>query len=173
MGDEDRELIDQAKQDHQSFGLLYTKYQPRVFRFFWHRLHDVEAAADLVQETFLRAFQALNKYRHRGFSYLTYLLRISRNLLVDQLRKKPTTSLDEAAMVIDDKQMRLENLVDNHLLWEQVQRLPAVERETLEQFYRLGQSVNDIARHQRRSPNAVKLSLSRARQALRHLDQSP
>lgn len=50
-------------------------------------VHDREDAADLSQETFLKAYQGLKKFKRRS-SFHTWLYRITINLCINHLRKK-------------------------------------------------------------------------------------
>jgi RNA polymerase sigma-70 factor (ECF subfamily) len=74
---------------------LYEKYE-RPFRQFFrrHRL-PLEAAEDLVQDTFVRIVQAIESYRADG-AFDAWLWTIARNTLMSHLReRKPDVSLDD------------------------------------------------------------------------------
>src|SRR4051812_5110195 len=91
MNQEDTNLVKLAKENPRAFELLYRKYSDKVFNYFWYRTgHDKHLSEDLMQETFLRAFEHLKKFKTRGYSYLTYLLTIARHLLIDHYRKPPS-----------------------------------------------------------------------------------
>src|SRR5581483_8085265 len=93
---DDASLIEQSKTEPAKFEHLYEKYADKVFNYFWYRTgHDWALSEDLMQETFLRAFQHLQKFRNRGYSYLTYLLNIAHNLLVDHYRKPKSISVED------------------------------------------------------------------------------
>lgn len=74
------------KHDPEAFGRLVDAYQNRVFGFVRRMVPDVEEAADIVQDTFIRAFQAINRFDGRS-SLRTWLFRIAHNLCVDRSRK--------------------------------------------------------------------------------------
>jgi RNA polymerase sigma-70 factor (ECF subfamily) len=59
---------------------------PEVWRFLAH-LVDVESADDLTQETYLRAFGALRRFRGAS-SLRTWLLSIARRVAADELRRR-------------------------------------------------------------------------------------
>lgn len=169
MNEEDQKLVEDAQAQSAAFGAIYKKYQRAVFRFFWYRLHDVELAADFAQDTFLRAFRSLKYFQVRGYSYLTFLLRIARNVMIDHFRKTPTVPLEQAERLVDPKSAKMETQADIHRLWDHAQSLSEPDRTVLELFYRQQRSIQEIADQLDRSPNAVKLQLSRARQKLRRL----
>src|SRR6185436_17146048 len=65
---------------------LARKTAPEVWRFLAH-LVDVESADDLTQETYLRAFGALRRFRGAS-SLRTWLLSIARRVTADELRRR-------------------------------------------------------------------------------------
>lgn len=166
---EDQRLISEAQQSSAAFSVLYRKYEQAIFRFFKYRLGNAEDALDYMQETFLRAYTALKKFNYRGYSYLTYLLRIARNLLVDHYRRPTSLPLESAELVPDQTDRQQELKLDIDLLWIVARQLPPADQEVLELFYRYHKSVKEIAAELHQSQNAIKLRLSRARVKLRKL----
>ena len=101
--DNDKNLVEKAKADRQAFASLYQKYSEKVFNYFWYRLnHDTEVAQDLMQDVFLNSFNNLHKFREEGYSYLTYLLKIAHNLLIDYYKKPKDLSLEDLSQDITD-----------------------------------------------------------------------
>lgn len=169
LQEDDQQLIDEAQRRPAAFSRIYRKYRRQVVQFFSYRLHDPEQSDDYAQETFVRAFVTLRKFRHRGYSYLTYLLRIARNLLVDHWRKTPTVPLEAAEQLPDPRHERRDDSIDAELIWRVVHRLPPAERTAITWFYRDRLNVRQIATRLQRTENATKLLLSRARRHLRQL----
>lgn len=80
-------LLERCKrQDAEAFGKLVDAYQNRLFGFVRRMVPDVEDAADIVQDTFIRAFQAIGRFDGRC-TLRTWLFRIAHNLCVDRARK--------------------------------------------------------------------------------------
>lgn len=77
--------------DPQAYGLLVLRYQRRVERLIGRMVRDVDLVQDIAQETFLRAYRALPRFRGEAQFY-TWLYRIAvntaRKALVD-LRRDP------------------------------------------------------------------------------------
>ncbi len=87
---QDQELIRMARdQDPLAFTELYCRYQKRLERFLYNRFTRLskEDARDVVQETFLRAYKNMNQFRGQS-SFYTWIIKISKNLYVDSIRKK-------------------------------------------------------------------------------------
>jgi RNA polymerase sigma-70 factor, ECF subfamily len=84
-------LIDRCRrQDPQAFGKFVDSYQNRVFGFVRRMVPQVEEAADITQEVFIRAFQNFHRFDGRS-SVRTWLFRIAYNLCVDRSRKVDRT----------------------------------------------------------------------------------
>jgi RNA polymerase sigma-70 factor (ECF subfamily) len=167
MNNEDTKLVQAAKQDPREFEALYRKYADQVFNYFWYRTgHDKTLSEDLMQETFLRAFEHLGKFQIRGYSYLTYLLTIARRLLIDHYRKPASVPIEDAEDVPFEITADLERKSDAEALWHAIQTLPLSNRDVLLMHYQDEKSVKDIAVITGSTENAVKLNLSRTRKRL-------
>ncbi|MCC6556516.1 MAG: sigma-70 family RNA polymerase sigma factor [Polyangiaceae bacterium] len=87
----DRELVDQARRgDSQAFGLLVRRYQKRIFRLAFHLVRTGAEAEDVTQETFVRAYQALDRFDGRSEPF-TWLYRIAVNLSLNTIRSRKNT----------------------------------------------------------------------------------
>ena len=87
----DRELVDQAKGGNSSaFGVLVSRYQRRIFRLSFHLVRSGAEAEDVTQETFVRAYQALDRFDGRSEPF-TWLYRNAVNLTLNQLRSRKMT----------------------------------------------------------------------------------
>ena len=93
---DDALLIERARQgDLNSFNELVLTYQDIVYRQAFWILRDERTAEDATQEAFLRAY--LNLQSFHGGSFRPWLLKITTNYCLDQLRHqkiRPTTPLE-------------------------------------------------------------------------------
>ena len=71
--------------DTAAFEELVRLYQAPVWRFLRHLVGDADLAEDLTQETFLRAYRQLSRFRSRS-KFSTWLFQIARNAAVDAQR---------------------------------------------------------------------------------------
>jgi len=89
-------LIQAAQRDLAAFGPLYARYVDRIYTYLCTRMGTARSndAADLTQQVFLRALDALPRYQPReGVSVAAWLFRIARNAATDwQRRERPTLS---------------------------------------------------------------------------------
>jgi len=98
LADDDKILIQNALQGDQSaFRALMERYRLAIFHIVLKIVREKEAANDLVQETFMKAFSSLATYRSE-YKFSTWLYRIAANSAIDFLRKQriKTLSLDSS-----------------------------------------------------------------------------
>ncbi len=99
----DKKLIAGALSgDQEAYRTLMNRHRPAIFHIIFKIVRDQEATADLVQETFMKAFASLATYRAE-YKFSTWLYRIGANCAIDYLRKKKikTLSLDTPAETAD------------------------------------------------------------------------
>ncbi len=83
--DSDASLLAAARAgDHTAFAALVRRYQGLVFAVAYRLLGDRDAAEDVTQEAFVRAYFSLD--RLRGDNFRAWVLRIASNAALDQLR---------------------------------------------------------------------------------------
>lgn len=83
--------------DAGAFETLVTTYEKGVYNLAFRLVGDREDAMDIVQDVFLKAFQALPRFRGDS-RFSTWIYRVCVNASLDHLRKKqkqPSYSLDE------------------------------------------------------------------------------
>lgn len=98
MPDEaEADLIRAARADPQQFAPLYERYFPEIFRFLLRRAQQRELAADLTQQTFLKALLSIEKYRDHGVPFRAWLYRIALNEIRMYWRKRREVVIDIAA----------------------------------------------------------------------------
>ncbi|HET9955040.1 MAG TPA: sigma-70 family RNA polymerase sigma factor [Polyangiaceae bacterium] len=87
----DRELVEAAQNgDAEAFGVLMRRHQRRVYRLALHLVRNAAEAEDVTQETFVRAYGALDRFDGRSEPF-TWIYRIAVNLSLNAIRaRKPT-----------------------------------------------------------------------------------
>lgn len=82
-------LVERCRQgDDLAWEWLVRRSQGRVYGLAYHYLGSVEDARDVAQEAFVRAYRQLASFE--GDRFMAWLLRITRNLCIDQLRRRKT-----------------------------------------------------------------------------------
>lgn len=72
--------------DVAAFDHLILKYRERLFSIIYNMTLNREDAADLTQESFIKAFRSLNRFKSRS-SFFTWLYRIAVNTTLTHLKK--------------------------------------------------------------------------------------
>jgi RNA polymerase sigma-70 factor (ECF subfamily) len=174
---EEKQLVRLAQEGSpQAFEELVKKYQPKVFSMALSFARNREAADDLAQEIFLKAYLALPRF-HGKSEFGTWLYRISMNHIKDFLRKKgrakevPLDDVCELAFSDREQAERAEREKETEARRLLVQRLV----EGLPEKYRIiltlrdiqGMAYEEISRILKLSPGTVDSRLHRARRMLR------
>ena len=128
-------LVKRAKSgDYQAFDLLVLKYQSRLISTAFKFVQDVQIAEDIVQDSFIKAYKALESFREDS-SFYTWIYRItvntSKNFLVSKKRKSELLNSDlseEASYEIEP----VETYSPEDLL--QATQLKKVITETIDQL---------------------------------------
>lgn len=95
------ELIKRAQSgDTQAFADLVIEHQTFVYNLALRTLSDPHEAEDVAQEAFVRAWQALPRFRHKS-KFSTWLYRIVTNLCYNRLPrlKQDLAAVDSDAMI--------------------------------------------------------------------------
>jgi RNA polymerase sigma-70 factor, ECF subfamily len=87
-GDADTNLVRAAQAGaSEAFGELVRRYQHRIYTVVSGMVADHEDAVDLVQETFIKAYTGLGRFRQEAGFY-TWLYQIAINLCIDYGRRR-------------------------------------------------------------------------------------
>jgi RNA polymerase sigma-70 factor (ECF subfamily) len=91
---DDTALVRRAQQgDTSAFEELVQNYDRSVLRLAMHLTDSTEDAQDIYQETFLRAYRNIGRFRFEC-SFYTWIYRIVTNLCLDHLRKRQVRKED-------------------------------------------------------------------------------
>ena len=159
--------------DAAAFQELYERHRRAVFRFAYRLSGNVENAEDLTHDCFLSLIKRVASFDPERASLRTYLLAVTRNLWLKQLRtlgrESALDEFDENDFIAVGK-APLGRLLENELsltVAEAVADLPPLQREALVLFEYEGISLNEIASMVGSDVGAVKARLHRARMRLR------
>jgi RNA polymerase sigma-70 factor (ECF subfamily) len=124
-------------------------------------VYERETAADLTQETFLRAFRVAHKFRGES-SVTTWLLGIARRIYLEWVRRQRQPAAIPASNVTIDPPASDSIDVERALA-----RLSPEHREVLVLRFALDLAGDDVARILGVSHDVVRQRTSRAKQAFR------
>jgi RNA polymerase sigma-70 factor (ECF subfamily) len=164
--------------DQAAFTKLVYQHQRFVYNLALRGVSDPHEAEDIVQESFLRAWQALPRFQQKA-KFRTWLYRIVVNLCYNRL---PRLKEELAAIPVeviealpDDVPDNPENVMRNierrAFLHEQIERLPDGYRLILLLRYQQGLSYQEISEVTEMPLGTVKTGLHRAHRQLRQAMQ--
>jgi RNA polymerase sigma-70 factor (ECF subfamily) len=172
--DDDHQLLKAAQQgEADAFGVLYERHAAAIFRYLNAHLGSRSDAEDLTSEVFLRAWQFLPRYHHRGVPFRAFLFRVAHNALVDHYRNRRTNSRlspEEDGGPADEQDGPAEILVGKINQAELVGVLSGLKddyRSVLVLRFISQLSPAETAVVLQRSPGAVRVLQHRALEALR------
>ncbi|MCP9612289.1 RNA polymerase sigma factor [Coprobacter tertius] len=155
------------------FGCLVDRYGQRVFSLIVRVVKNREDAEELAQDTFLKAFRALSKFKG-DCSFSTWIYQIAYNTAISYTRKKKYEFLTIDNLVIDDVTEEKINEVfsneDTSQLLEELDKalkcLLPEERALVSFFYNEKIPIEQIASISGLSVSNVKTRLYRIRKKL-------
>lgn len=171
--------------DTESFGKLVRRHKDQVYGMLMRLTGDVQAAEELAQETFVRAFQGIGKFRGDS-RFGTWLVQIAVHLARDRIRERQrlgrkVVSLDELLAHDADSPVLTEARPQYDPLAEvserdlmrrfenSLQELPANYREVFLLHHIQGLSYDEIARITGDSVGSLKVRTHRARKLLKEM----
>ena len=165
--------------DVNAFEKLVTEYEKAVYAIAQRMTGNAEDAADMTQETFIKAYNSLSSFRGDS-KFSVWLYRIANNVCLDFLRSKnrrPTVSLstedddgEETQLDIADESQSPELLLESSLTRDAVRRgldsLPPDYKQILLLREIQGLSYEEIAAALGIESGTVKSRIFRARKRL-------
>ncbi len=181
MQEPDEKLIKRAlANDQAAYKELLNRYRKAIFQIILRIVRNKDETEDLVQETFMRAFNSLATYRSE-YRFSTWLYRIGANCAIDYLRKKKIEALSldkpietkdgtvdlEVADTAHNPEERLWAKQQRITIGEAIESLPEKYREVILYRHRDDQSYEEIAQILGLPVGTVKARIFRARELLK------
>ena len=174
----EHKLIARTQQgDPESFNPLVTKYQNHIYTLIRKQVQDPEIAKNLTQETFLKAFRAINTFRGDSAFY-SWIYRIARNICIDFQRKQQAEQDTDPLHTIDERRITdtysdpgdlLQKQELRRILRDAIAHLPPTRQHVFLLRYAEELPIKDIATRIKRSEGTVKTHLHKAHHQLREL----
>ena len=159
--------------DADAFGRLYDLHVDRVYRHVCYRVGSVSDAEDLTQQVFLRAWQAIHRYRKTAIPFLAWLIKISHNLVVDFYRSNKTMAYLDLDIIAGKLSSNPEHLAESRFEQQQMRQaileLPGDQQQVILMRFIEGFSYSEIAASISKSEGAVRVILHRALVRLRKI----
>jgi RNA polymerase sigma-70 factor (ECF subfamily) len=83
------ELVQRAiNRDAEAFGELYQQHLKPIYRYIFYKVGNATEAEDLTEQTFLKAWEAIGRFREQGVPFSAWLFRMAHNLVIDYHRTR-------------------------------------------------------------------------------------
>jgi len=169
-------LVDRvvASRDAEAFGALYDRFVERVYRYLYFRTGSHTEAEDLTEQVFLKAWEAIGRYRWQGRPFLAWLYRLAHNAHIDYVRStKPTTSLSNDARPLNvaspSAGVELARALDAEVLAGALSQLTAEQQQVIIMKFIEGLDNEQIAQTMDRREGAIRALQMRALMSLRRV----
>jgi RNA polymerase sigma-70 factor (ECF subfamily) len=174
---DDREIVMEILSgDLNAYRDLVQRYQRQIFNLMYRLTGSREDARDLAQETFIKAYQSLERFNpaSRFFPWLyTIGLNHGRNFLRDRkVQRDCFTDLRENGTEMDCLPARRKNdadLLDLYRLRKALRELPLEYREAVVLHFREGFSMKEIAAALDLTVSGAKMRIHRGLKRLRQM----
>jgi RNA polymerase sigma-70 factor (ECF subfamily) len=152
----------------------YDDHGLEIYRFALRRLDDRGLAEDVVQETFLRAWQAAEHYDRTVASVRVWLFAIARNVTIDHYRRRSAASFahvtaDAAGVGVGLPPVpdRTESVLVRAVVVQALSRLTPEHRQVLVESHLRGRSCAELAASSGLSAGTVRSRTFYALRAMR------
>lgn len=86
---------------------IVQSYSRRIFNLAYRFTSNVEAAEDLTQEVFVRIYKTLDQYDPKQGNLSNWLMRLARNLIIDDYRHRQRNPQNSMADAVDKHSFHL------------------------------------------------------------------
>jgi RNA polymerase sigma-70 factor (ECF subfamily) len=152
--------------DRRALAYLYLRFADNVYGYARAIVGDDHAAEDVAQQVFVRVLGAIARHESRGVPFSAWLLRITRNVALDHLRRRRALPCAEVP-VPEEPETEEARAALALALREALAELPEGQREVVVLRHLAGWSPAEIARRLGRSESSVHALHHRGRRALR------
>ena len=145
-----------ASGDSRALEVLYDRYSRVVYSFAVRIVSDPQLAEEVLQEVFFRVWQQGSAFRSSRGSLITWLLSITHNLAIDEVRKRnrrpqkaesetPELVLGSVADASTDIEEEVWLSGVRSVINTALERLPGEQRDVIELAYFRGMTQREIA----------------------------
>ena len=173
-------LVERAQDgDRDAFGMLAEQYHRTVYSVCLARLGNANEAAELTQEVFLHVMRRLGQLREPE-RFAGWLRQVAARMAINRAtRRVPPATVESEVLEGAGASSEWENPLDTLIarerasrLWDGLNQLKDLDRETLVSFYIQGQSLLEMSERLEAPVGTIKRRLHTARKRLKAQLQS-
>ncbi len=169
------ETINKAKEGKDTaYTLLLNMFWKDIYRFLYRKTNNENEAEDLTIRTFAKAFDKIHTFDEK-YEFKTWLISISNNLFIDQLRKRKTETISihkessEIHKIKDEEPSPADKLIiEQNLeqLLDYIKQLKPHYQEIINFRFFQEMSYKEMAETLNEPMNNIKVKLLRAKKLL-------
>ena len=158
--------------NRQAFETLYRSVSPKLHGVALRFMSRPDLAEEVLQEAFVRIWYNASRYEAHLAAPMTWMVNITRNLAIDQLRKRREQPLVDGQQddLVDDAPSahdRLDSERQAHALTRCLDTLDGQQRQSISVAYFQGLSCSELAEHMAAPLGSVKSWIRRGMERLR------
>lgn len=159
--------------DTDAYSLLMARYEAKLLRYATYLIHDQMTAHDVVQDTFIKAYQNLQSFNHK-YKFSSWVYRIAHNEAMNVVKKSKHISPDSFDELHDYAyEPNVAELLDKDMLKEHVlaciNKLEPKYREVVQLVYYEHMKYEEVGDILRVPTSTVGVWLTRAKKRLKQL----
>jgi RNA polymerase sigma-70 factor, ECF subfamily len=171
------ELVERAsKHDQSAFAELYNTYVDRIYKYVHYKVGNAADAEDLCEQVFLKAWEAIGRYKWCGYPFSSWLYKLAHNLVVDHYRTRrdpmPLNDLLYTPLEPADPENALRTTVEAEEINQAVAQLTGEQRHVIQLKFVEGYSNFEIAEMMNKKEGAIRALQYRALRSLQGILQS-
>lgn len=152
----------------EAFGYIYDSFAQRIFKYVRIKIQNRQEAEDILQEVFVKAYQAIPKLSMKDLNFAAWLYRVTSNTINDHFRKRyrsqEVLGLDDNLEIQNKQNTEAEYIVksDFKTVRDAFAKLSPLYRQVLELRFVQEFSVSEVAVILCKSKAAVRIIQYRA-----------
>ncbi|WP_323159860.1 sigma-70 family RNA polymerase sigma factor [Pseudomonas fluorescens] len=176
--DQLRQLLAQCSLgDRRAFETLYCSVGPRLHGVALRFMGRPDLAEEVLQESFVRIWNNASRYESHLAAPMTWMINITRNQAIDQLRKhrdRPLSDFEQEALVDENPSAhdQLNSAREASALNRCLETLEGMQRQSITVAYFQGLSCSELAEHLAAPLGSVKSWIRRGMERLRRCLES-
>jgi len=171
------ELVERATmRDQSAFAELYNTYVDKIYKYVYYKVGNAADAEDLCEQVFLKAWEAIGRYKWCGYPFSSWLYKLAHNLVVDHYRTRrdpmPLNDLLYTPLEPADPENALHATLEAEEIRRAIAQLTGEQRQVIQLKFVEGYSNLEIAEMLNKKEGAIRALQYRALRSLQGILQS-
>ncbi|HLY64546.1 MAG TPA: sigma-70 family RNA polymerase sigma factor [Chloroflexota bacterium] len=170
------DLVERAsKGSGDAFGQLYQIYVDRIYNYIYYKTGHSVDAEDLTEQVFIKAWEAIRRFRFEGKPFAAWLFKVARNVVIDHYRtRKNNSDLSEVINAVakeGDPEAFAQRRATAHVLMTAIRHLTDEQQQVILLKFVDGMDNTEISATMGKKEGAIRALQYRALLALQRILQ--